>query len=74
MRFLPSSVRPLVGTPLDDLRPLVYILWKADFEATSRDVAEFYSTSDHVPQGNRFNALNISKMYLELDQVEHTDP
>ncbi|RHX97744.1 hypothetical protein DYB28_003286 [Aphanomyces astaci] len=74
MSFLPSSVRPLVGTPLDDLRPLVYILWKVDFEATSRDVAEFYSTSDHVPQGNRFNALNISKMYLELDQVEHTDP
>ncbi|RLO05565.1 hypothetical protein DYB28_005876 [Aphanomyces astaci] len=73
MSLLPSSVQPFVGTPLDDLRPLAYTLWKTDFlsQATSRDLAKFYSTTDHVPQGNRIDALNISKMYLELDQVEH---
>ncbi|RHZ41130.1 hypothetical protein DYB31_011264, partial [Aphanomyces astaci] len=67
--------RPFVGTPLDDLRPLAYTLWKTDFlsQATSRDLAEFYSTKDYVPQGNRIDALNISKMYLELDQVEHSE-
>ncbi|RHZ25009.1 hypothetical protein DYB37_008062 [Aphanomyces astaci] len=48
---------------------------KTDFlsQATSRDLAEFYSTKDYVPQGNRIDALNISKMYLELDQVEHSE-
>ncbi|RHY67224.1 hypothetical protein DYB34_013942, partial [Aphanomyces astaci] len=75
MSLLPSSVQPFVGTPLDDLRPLAYTLWKTDFlsQATSRDLAEFYSTKDYVPQGNRIDALNISKMYLELDQVEHSE-
>ncbi|KAF0763397.1 hypothetical protein AaE_003197, partial [Aphanomyces astaci] len=73
--LLPSSVQPFVGTPLDDLRPLAYTLWKTDFlsQATSRDLTEFYSTQDYVPQGNRIHALNISKMYLELDQVEHSE-
>ncbi|RLO08453.1 hypothetical protein DYB28_013114 [Aphanomyces astaci] len=75
MSPLPSSVQPFVGTPLDGLRPLAYTLWKTDFlsQATSRDLAEFYSTKDFVPQGNRIDALNISKMYLELDQVEHSE-
>ncbi|RHY62550.1 hypothetical protein DYB38_013951, partial [Aphanomyces astaci] len=75
MSLLPSSVQPFVGTPLDDLRPLAYALWQTDFlsQATSRDLAEFYSTKDFVPQGNRIDALNISKMYLELDQVEHSE-
>ncbi|RLO09159.1 hypothetical protein DYB28_003542 [Aphanomyces astaci] len=75
MSLLPSSVQPFVATPLDDLRPLAYTLWKTDFlsQATSRDLAEFYSTKDYVPQGNRIDALNISKMYLELDQVEHSE-
>ncbi|RLO05531.1 hypothetical protein DYB28_007383 [Aphanomyces astaci] len=75
MSLLPSSVQLFVGTPLDDLRPLAYTLWKTDFlsQATSRDLAEFYSTKDFVPQGNRIDALNISKMYLELDQVEHSE-
>ncbi|RHZ13160.1 hypothetical protein DYB31_011760, partial [Aphanomyces astaci] len=35
--------------------------------------AEFYSTPDYVPQGNRIDALNISKMYLVLDQVKHSE-
>ncbi|RHZ27867.1 hypothetical protein DYB37_012082 [Aphanomyces astaci] len=50
-----------------------YTLWKTDFmsQATSRDLAEFYSTKDYVPQGNRIDALNISKMYL--NQVEHSE-
>ncbi|RLO07760.1 hypothetical protein DYB28_004320 [Aphanomyces astaci] len=75
MSLLPFSVQPFVGTPLDDLRPLAYTLWKTDFlsKATSRDLAEFYCTKDYVPQGNRIDALNISKMYLELDQVEHSE-
>ncbi|RHZ40691.1 hypothetical protein DYB26_016353 [Aphanomyces astaci] len=75
MSLLPSSVQPFVGTPLDDLRPLAYALWQTDFlsQAISRDLAEFYSTKDFVPQGNRIDALNISKMYLELDQVEHSE-
>ncbi|RLO03471.1 hypothetical protein DYB28_012778, partial [Aphanomyces astaci] len=66
---------PFVGTPLDELRPLAYTLWKTDFlpQATSRDLAEFYSTKDYVPQCNCIDALNISKMYLELDQVEHSE-
>ncbi|RLN89766.1 hypothetical protein DYB28_012768 [Aphanomyces astaci] len=42
-------------------------------QATSRDLEEFYSTQDYVPQANRIDALNISKMYLELDQVEHSE-
>ncbi|RHY12986.1 hypothetical protein DYB25_008869 [Aphanomyces astaci] len=42
-------------------------------QATSRDLAEFYSAPHYVPQGNRIDALNISKMYLELDQVEHSE-
>ncbi|KAF0776063.1 hypothetical protein AaE_000237, partial [Aphanomyces astaci] len=42
-------------------------------QATSRDLAEFYSTQDYAPQGNRIDALNISKMYLELDQVVHSE-
>ncbi|RLO06662.1 hypothetical protein DYB28_012804 [Aphanomyces astaci] len=64
-----------MGTPRDDLRPLAYTLWKTDFlsQSTSRDLAEFYSTKDYVPQGNRTDALNIIKMYLELDQVEHSE-
>ncbi|RHY90737.1 hypothetical protein DYB35_012641 [Aphanomyces astaci] len=75
MSLLPSSVQPFVGTPLDDLRPLAYTLWKTDLlsQTTSRDLAEFYSTKDYVPQGNRIDALNISKMYLVLDQVEHSE-
>ncbi|KAF0755393.1 hypothetical protein AaE_004985 [Aphanomyces astaci] len=75
MSLVPSSVQPFVGTTLDDLRPLAYTLWKTDFlsQATSRDLAGFYSTQDYVPQGNRINALNISKTYLELDQVEHSE-
>ncbi|ETV73092.1 hypothetical protein H257_11916 [Aphanomyces astaci] len=66
------SISPFVGTPLDDLRPLAYTLRKTDFlcQATSRDLPEFYSSQDYVRQGNRIDALNISKMYLELDQVE----
>ncbi|RLO00882.1 hypothetical protein DYB28_005954 [Aphanomyces astaci] len=69
----------LRGHPLNDLRPLAYTLWKTVFlsQATSRGLAEFYSTKDYtkdyVPQGNRIDALNISKMYLELDQVEHSE-
>ncbi|RHZ14430.1 hypothetical protein DYB31_008557 [Aphanomyces astaci] len=75
MSLLPSSVQPFVGTPLDDLRSLAYTLWKTDFlsQATSRDLAEFYSTQDYVPQEIRIDALNISKMYLELDEVEHSE-
>ncbi|RQM19535.1 hypothetical protein B5M09_011448 [Aphanomyces astaci] len=75
MSLLPSSVQPFVGTPLDDLRPLAYTLWKTDFlsQATSRDLAEFYSTPDYVPQGNRIDALNISKKYLVLDQFKHSE-
>ncbi|RHZ31396.1 hypothetical protein DYB31_013638, partial [Aphanomyces astaci] len=50
MSLLPSSVQPFVGTPLDDLRPLAYALWKTEFlsQATSRDLAEFYSTQDYL--------------------------
>ncbi|RLO00780.1 hypothetical protein DYB28_009590, partial [Aphanomyces astaci] len=49
-----------------------YTLWKTDFlsQATFSDLTEFYSTQDYARQGNRIDALNISKMYLELDQVE----
>ncbi|RHY90225.1 hypothetical protein DYB37_012847 [Aphanomyces astaci] len=73
--FVLDHTSPFVATPLDNLRPLAYTLWKTDFlsQATSRDLTEFYSTQDYVPQGNRINALNISKMYLELDQVEHSE-
>ncbi|KAF0707859.1 hypothetical protein AaE_013443 [Aphanomyces astaci] len=73
---LPKGLsQPAVGTPLNDLRPLAYTLWKTDFlsQATSRDLAEFYYTKDYVHQGNRIDAINISKMYLELDQVEHSE-
>ncbi|RHY66197.1 hypothetical protein DYB38_006499 [Aphanomyces astaci] len=75
MSLLPSSVQPSMGTPLDGLRPLAYSLWKMDVlsQATSRELAEFYSAPHYVPQGNRIDALNISKMYLELDQVEHSE-
>ncbi|RHY03593.1 hypothetical protein DYB25_013104 [Aphanomyces astaci] len=55
-------------------RPLAYTLWKTDFLSQARPgLAEFYSTKDFVPQGNRIDALNICKMYLELDQVEHSE-
>ncbi|RLO06044.1 hypothetical protein DYB28_002289 [Aphanomyces astaci] len=49
MSLLPFYVQSFVGTPLDDLRSLAYSLWKTDFlsQATSRDLAEFYSTKDH---------------------------
>ncbi|RHY71164.1 hypothetical protein DYB30_008495 [Aphanomyces astaci] len=40
-------------------------------QASSRYLAEFYSTPNHVQPGNRIDDLNINKMYLELDQVEH---
>ncbi|ETV65210.1 hypothetical protein H257_18024 [Aphanomyces astaci] len=65
----------VVGTPLDDLRPLAYTLWTTEFlsQATSHDLAEFYSTPDYVHHSNRIDALNISKMYLQLDQVEHSE-
>ncbi|RLO07038.1 hypothetical protein DYB28_004899, partial [Aphanomyces astaci] len=65
----------VVGIPLDDLRPLAYTLWKTDFlsQTTSRDLPVLYSAPDYVPQGNRIDALIISKMYLELDQVEHSE-
>ncbi|RLO06104.1 hypothetical protein DYB28_003264 [Aphanomyces astaci] len=70
--FLCAGLR---GHTLDDLRPLAYTLWNTDFlsQATSRDLAKFYSTQDYVPQGNRIDVLNISKMYLELDQVVHSE-
>ncbi|RLO03908.1 hypothetical protein DYB28_008698, partial [Aphanomyces astaci] len=76
MGLLSSSVQPFVDTPFDDLRPLAYTVGKTDSltQAMSRDLSEFYSTPDHVPQRNRIDALNISKMYLELDQVEHSEP
>ncbi|RHY83483.1 hypothetical protein DYB37_008347 [Aphanomyces astaci] len=75
MSLLPSSVQPFMGTPLDDLRPLTYTLCNTDFlsQATSRDLAEFYSTQDYVSQGNLIDELNINKMYLELDQVDHSE-
>ncbi|RHY40510.1 hypothetical protein DYB38_014019 [Aphanomyces astaci] len=75
MGLLSSSVQPFVGTPFDELRPLAYTVWKTDSltQAMSRDLSEFYSTPDHVPQRNRIDALNISKTYLELDQVEHSE-
>ncbi|RHY02377.1 hypothetical protein DYB36_011320 [Aphanomyces astaci] len=70
--FLCAGLR---GHTLEDLRPLAYTLWNTYFlsHATSRDLAEFYSTQDYVPQGNRIDVLNISKMYLELDQVVHSE-
>ncbi|RHZ09345.1 hypothetical protein DYB26_009094 [Aphanomyces astaci] len=66
---------PFVGTPLDDLRPLAYTLWQNGPLVPNHvpRPAEFYSTKDYVPQGNRIDALNVSKMYLELDQVEHSE-
>ncbi|RLO12812.1 hypothetical protein DYB28_011767, partial [Aphanomyces astaci] len=75
MSLLPSSVQPFVGTPLDDLRPLAYTLWQNGPLVPNHvpRPAEFYSTKDYVPQGNRIDALNVSKMYLELDQVEHSE-
>ncbi|RHY83413.1 hypothetical protein DYB26_000418 [Aphanomyces astaci] len=75
MGLLSSSVQPFVGTPFDELRPLAYTVGKTDSltQAMSRDLSEFYSTPDHVPQRNRIDALNISKTYLELDQVEHSE-
>ncbi|ETV73394.1 hypothetical protein H257_11889 [Aphanomyces astaci] len=74
MGLLSSSVQPFVGTPFDDLRPLAYTVGKTDSltQAMSRDLSEFYSTPDHVPQRNRIDALNISKTYLELDQAHAT--
>ncbi|RHY99215.1 hypothetical protein DYB31_015703, partial [Aphanomyces astaci] len=75
MSLLPSSVQPFVGTPLDILRSQAYTLWKMDFwsQATSHDISEFFSTKDYVPQGNGIDTLDISKMYLELAQVEHSE-
>ncbi|RQM30517.1 hypothetical protein B5M09_012896 [Aphanomyces astaci] len=75
MSLLPSSVQTFVDTPLDDLQPVAYTLWKTNFlsQATSSDLAELYSTPHYVPQGNRIDALNTSKMHLELDQVEHSE-
>ncbi|ETV85573.1 hypothetical protein H257_03281 [Aphanomyces astaci] len=37
------------------------------------DLRPLAYTLCYVPQGNRIDALNISKMYLELDQVEHSE-
>ncbi|KAF0746835.1 hypothetical protein AaE_007974, partial [Aphanomyces astaci] len=75
MSLLPSSAQPFVGTPLDDLRPLAYTIWQNGPLVPNHvpRPAEFYSTKDYVPQGNRIDALNVSKMYLELDQVEHSE-
>ncbi|RQM31342.1 hypothetical protein B5M09_013413 [Aphanomyces astaci] len=66
-----AQVEKIVVSMTSGLWP--YTLLKTDFmsQATSRDLAEFYSTKDYVPQGNRIDALNISKMYL--DQVEHSE-
>ncbi|RQM19462.1 hypothetical protein B5M09_011255, partial [Aphanomyces astaci] len=33
-----------------------------------------YSTQDYAPQVNGNDALNLSKLFIELDQVEHCKP
>ncbi|ETV71257.1 hypothetical protein H257_13395 [Aphanomyces astaci] len=42
-------------------------------QATSRYLAEFYSTQDYVHRGIHTDTHNISKIYLELDQVEYSE-
>ncbi|ETV73068.1 hypothetical protein H257_12104 [Aphanomyces astaci] len=73
MSLLPTSAQPFGGTPLDESRPLAYTLWKTDFlsQATTRDLAGFYIEPNHVPRGNRLEALKVSKTYLELDEIDN---
>ncbi|ETV77361.1 hypothetical protein H257_08797 [Aphanomyces astaci] len=74
MSLLPSSVQPFVGTPLDELRPLVYTLWKTYFlsQAKFRDIAEFNSTKDHhdVP---RARLSEHSELYVVDPTLSATD-
>ncbi|RQM20378.1 hypothetical protein B5M09_005785, partial [Aphanomyces astaci] len=39
--------------------------------ATTRDLAGFYIEPNHVPRGNRLEALKVSKTYLELDEIDN---
>ncbi|RHY63546.1 hypothetical protein DYB38_013983, partial [Aphanomyces astaci] len=73
MSHLPTSAQPFVCTPLDESRPLAYTLWKTDFlsQASTRDLAGFYIEPNHVPRGNRLEALKVSKTYLELDEIDN---
>ncbi|RLO04198.1 hypothetical protein DYB28_006941 [Aphanomyces astaci] len=66
MILLPSSVQPFVGTPLDDLRPLAYTHWKTDFlcQATSRDLAEFYSPRTMSLKGTALMHSTLARCIL----------
>ncbi|ETV85910.1 hypothetical protein H257_02439 [Aphanomyces astaci] len=75
MNLIPPSVQPFCGNPTR--RPSGSDLHLVEdgllVPRGVRDLAQFYSAPHCALQGNSIEALNISKMYLELDQVKHSE-
>ncbi|RLN99623.1 hypothetical protein DYB28_004482, partial [Aphanomyces astaci] len=61
---------PFVGIPLDNLWPLAYTLRKAEFLP---HVYPATLLSYTLRRSIATDPLNICKMYVELDQVEHSE-